>query len=145
MKNLFLFVSLSIAIGVSGNAHADTKLLIEYDGDAHTVVKMFTVPSRGVSRPEVRQKSGPLTQLPDSHVRFSWESLKGVSSTLMEDPRVIRAPMTPDGKGHEAILIQDQGVYLLTIKDDDIDLDTLKLTFPGAQTSTKIKVSPAAE
>ena len=132
------------AMGLPTLAHADTRLLVEYDGDAHTAVKVFTVPARGVSREteapnSTGQKPNNLN-LPKDHILVSWESSAGTSSVMVPDPRIIRAPMRRNGIGHEAILVQEKGTYLLTIKSDDINLDTLKLTFPGNPTLTKLKV-----
>lgn len=141
MKNLILFLGLPVAIWLPMSAHADTKILVEYEGDTHTVVQTFTVPTRGVPQQIIAQKTKPLT-VSQNHVLLSWEGPTGVSSTLMEDPRMVHAPMTEDGQGHGAAVTREKGAYLLTIKGDDIKLDTLKLTFPGAQNFTKLNVLP---
>jgi hypothetical protein len=144
MKKLVISLSLAVAAALPVTAQADMKVLVEYEGEVHTVLKTFNISARGMSRQITTdqiaaQKASP-DRVPENHIRLSWAGVDGASSILMDDPRLVWAPMGEDGQGHGSAIIPDKGVYLLTLEGDDIQLETLKIAFPGRQAATKINV-----
>ena len=142
MKN-FVFISLFMACLVCPTtAAADMKLLIEYDGNEHKVVKAYKVPVRQV-RNKLTVPASPQSLPLKNQMELSWVGEKGKASQLIEDPRLRWAPFFPDdatAQGHGAPHISEKGAYIITLKDDDVDLNSLKLTFTGTNKSIPITV-----
>ena len=132
MKIILLVMTfLSIA-----TVQADTKLLIQFDGDHHQIIKVKNIKPRGLIS---NVSSEMFTNEPRKAV-IQFQTANGESSVALNDPRVIRAPLSQQGYGHEHILIREQGFYTVTLPQDSVYLNTLAISLPGNNKVLQLKL-----
>lgn len=114
---------------------ADTKIMVEFDGNIHKIVKAIEVKNRKFSAVKPKFKIPKTTLTRDkSNVIFRWTG----GEIEIEDPRIIRAPLSKNGKGHESIIVREKGTYIVTIPNKTKNIDNLSLYFPKTQSTVSV-------
>lgn len=130
MKTIFLiFVLLLLPVHVFGG----TKLLVEFDGDTHRLVNVFTENKQDKLQPVINNK------VDNSRFQIRWKTLdsKQLKVMNMQDPRVMRAPLTNgENPHHEAIILRQKGAYIIEISEEYLP-EELMINIPGKSNELK--------
>lgn len=118
----------------SAAVQADVKLLVEFDGEKHQIVRVDTYESNLFMQPGITFGSQKI----QNKAVVNYQNGDEIISIELEDPRVKRAPMSQDGSGHEEVLLK-KGIYTVTLKGDDIDVKTVTMQLPNKKNKTQIE------
>lgn len=133
MKKLIIVASLIVATP----SWADIKILVEFDGDNHKIVKTQKITASKF----LAKSDNKVNKTLENKSILQWSDGDKVSKLTFNDPRIIRAPMSRDGYGHDAIIRRNKGSYIVTLKGKNINLKNLTLQLPGKKNTIKIKNS----
>lgn len=112
---------------------AGSKLLIEFKGESHRIVKVYeTNTTRQLTVQKSRQVNNRTFQ-----VEWYSEALGKNTRINILDPRIIRAPLAAgEHASHEAVLILNSGSYVVNIPDQVLPA-TITLTKPALNRISK--------
>lgn len=130
MKALGLFTLLFCSAAVQ----ADVKLLVEFDGDKHKIVRADKFNASLFMQPSISAAN----KVSQNKALLSYQKGTEIFNIELHDPRIRRVPMSKDGMGHEEVLLK-KGVYTVTLRGTDIDLKSLRLQLPNKKAQTPIE------
>jgi hypothetical protein len=130
MKNIAVITLLMC----SAAAQADVKLLVEFDGEQHKIVRVDKFETNRLMQQATsfNHKKSQDTVLLSYQKGTEWVNIE------LSDPRIRRAPLSQDGSGHEQVLLKT-GLYTVTLKGDDIDLKSVTMQLPNSKAKTRIE------
>ena len=107
---------------LSALAQARDGVLVSYEGNTHRIVKRLHA---NASRPAEtagqlpNYRMRPVTQRRARDlVRVRLLRQDGSEELMdMVDPRIMHAPMAPDGGGHETVILKPRGAYVIPVAD----------------------------
>lgn len=109
------------AVALSFNAQAAKRVLVEFENGVHQIVSIVEIPNDSLKKTVVRQ-------LADFTTEIQWEAASQSKRQFIKDPRIVRAPMSKNGK-HEVIMLE-KGHYVIDVADD-ADLNNMSVRFKG--------------
>ncbi|TQV76616.1 hypothetical protein FLL45_01265 [Aliikangiella marina] len=112
---------------------ADAKVLVKFVGDDHQIIRVVEYPGPKFDKQKANQALVPAS----NRVQLNYKSAQKPSSLTIADPRIIRLPLLDNQSAHSRPIIRDEGVYVLTLKGDNIDLKSLSLNLSGQQVQVK--------